>query len=274
VRGYLEAFVIAFLVVTFGFTTVGVAGSSMEPTLNGGSGRLPESLLTGDRLFIPKYETWLRRAGLMPGYRRGSVVVVREPADSPVRQGRRNFVVKRVIGVPGDTVEMRSGEVFINGVRLDQSFITEHGVPLGNSTLGPLTLSENEYFLLGDNRTNSADSRLYGPVPFMSIAGRAAAVIFPPWREDGWNWRVLRPPEAFAELAARLSSGGAARTAYLQKSLHVDQEVRQDARPEAPREEHRVAEGEPRQKGVERVAPPPQRHGVQQAEDERLSPHA
>ncbi len=67
VREYLGALAVAFLVVTFGFTTVGVAGSSMEPTLDGGSGRLPESLLTGDRVFVPKYETWLRRLGVVGG---------------------------------------------------------------------------------------------------------------------------------------------------------------------------------------------------------------
>lgn len=199
-RGYLEALVFAFVIVTFGFTTVGVAGSSMEPTLDGGSGRLPESLLTGDRLFIPKYETWLRRAGVMPGYGRGDIVIVREPANSPVRRGRRDFVVKRVIGIPGDTLSVRAGQVFVNGAELEQSFITEAGVALGTDTVPEFTLGEDEYFILGDNRTNSADSRLYGPVPFVSIAGRATAVVRPPRRADGWNWRLLRRPEAFAEL--------------------------------------------------------------------------
>ncbi len=204
VRGYAEALLVAFLIVTFGFTTVGVAGSSMQPTLDGGSGRLPESLLTSDRLFVPKYETWLRRLGVMDGYARGDIVVVREPADSPVRQGRRVFVVKRVVGVPGDTVEMRSGELLINGERLEQRFITDAGVPLGSSTFPAVTLPEDAYFLLGDNRTNSADSRLYGPVPLLSIAGRAAAVILPPRREGRTNWRVLRPPDAFAALEAEV----------------------------------------------------------------------
>ena len=199
-RGYLEALVFAFVIVTFGFTTVGVAGSSMEPTLNGGSGRLPESLLTGDRLFIPKYETWLRRAGIMPGYGRGDVVIVREPADSPLRRGRRNFVVKRIIGVPGDTLSVRAGRVFVDGAELEQSFITSSGVALGTDTVPEFMLGEDEYFILGDNRTNSGDSRLYGPVPFLSITGRATAVVLPPRRADGWNWRLLRRPEAFAEL--------------------------------------------------------------------------
>ena len=199
-KGYLEALVFAFVIVTFGFTTVGVAGSSMEPTLNGGSGRLPESLLTGDRLFVPKYETWLRRVGVMPRYQRGDIVIVREPNDSPLRGSRRDFVVKRVIGIPGDALSIRAGQVFVNGVALDQSFITEDGVALGTSSMPELVLGEDEYFIMGDNRTHSADSRLYGPVPFMSITGRATAIVLPPRRADGWNWRVLERPEAFAEL--------------------------------------------------------------------------
>lgn len=199
-KSYIEALAFALIVVTFGFTTVGVAGSSMEPTLNGGSGGLPEALLTGDRLFVPKYETWLRRVGVMPGYRRGDIVVVREPNDSPLRGSRRDFVVKRVVGVPGDTLSIRDGQVFVNGLGLDHSFITQSGVALGTDDMPELVLSEDEYFIMGDNRTNSADSRLYGPVPFMSIAGRASAVVLPPRRAGGWNWRLLERPQGFATL--------------------------------------------------------------------------
>lgn len=92
VKGYAEAIIIALIVTTFLFTTVGVAGSSMYPSLEGGSGRsLLESFLQGDRLFVPKYETWLRRVGVLGDYRRGDVVIFRENADSPCRQGRRAF---------------------------------------------------------------------------------------------------------------------------------------------------------------------------------------
>lgn len=198
-REYLGALSVAFLIVTFGFTTVGVAGSSMEPTLDGGSGRLPESLLTGDRVFVPKYETWLRRLGVMGGYTRGDIVIVRELADSPARQGRRDFVIKRVIGVPGDTIESRAGQVWVNGLRLDEGFLGT--TPLGRESFSALTLGEKEYFIMGDNRTHSADSRLYGPVPFMAVAGRATAVIWPPRRNNTLNWKLLRPPEAFAALS-------------------------------------------------------------------------
>src|SRR5690606_22967991 len=131
VRGYAEALAIAYLVVTFVFTTVGVIGSSMEPNLNGGSGRgnLLQSLLTGDRVFIPKFDTWLRRMGVLGEYERGAVVVLREPANAPtaLTTGKRNFFIKRVIGQPGDRVRIESGQVYVNDVAVDQSFITDAG---------------------------------------------------------------------------------------------------------------------------------------------------
>ncbi|MFN2321506.1 MAG: signal peptidase I [Trueperaceae bacterium] len=282
VRGYAEALVIAFLVVTFVFNTVGVVGSSMRPNLNGGVGssNLLQSLLTGDRVFIPKYETWLRRAGLLGPYRRGDIVVVRDPANSPtaLETDTRPFFIKRVVAIPGDHLRIEAGRVVVNGHPIDQGFIegtgeitadrqdfpvittqdgeleglvvrfatTPSGTPapdlpvagfyppalpiedprvelyygLTLDSLAPLPadaadrvpfvhdliLPEDHYFLMGDNRQRarggSEDSRLFGPVPLMSIAGKASAIIWPPRRDGEWNWRALRPPAAFAEVPA------------------------------------------------------------------------
>ena len=131
VRGYGEALVIAYLVVTFLFTTVGVVGSSMEPTLNGGVGssNVLRSLLTGDRVFIPKYDTWLRRMGVLGPYPRGTIVVLREPANAPtaLETGKRNFFIKRVIARPGDHYRIENGQVYVNDVAIDQSWITGSG---------------------------------------------------------------------------------------------------------------------------------------------------
>ena len=269
VRGYAEALAIAYLVVTFVFTTVGVIGSSMEPNLNGGvgSGNLLQSLLTGDRVFIPKFDTWLRRMGVVGEYDRGSVVVLREPANAPtaLTTGKRKFFIKRVIGQPGDAVRIVRGQVYVNDVAVDQSFISEAGtVPIapvdfpevvvqdgevvamvtsfqrapdgnwlprlggspvdvddprvqlfygnvvGNVVVPPGTpegvpvvldfvVPEGTYFVMGDNRspTGSEDSRYFGPIDSVAIAGRATAVIWPPKRDGEWNWRLLPPPEGF-----------------------------------------------------------------------------
>ncbi len=272
VRGYAEALVIAFLVVTFVFNTVGVVGSSMRPNLNGGNGQLPQSLFTGDRVFIPKYDTWLRRAGILGPYQRGEVLVVREPANAPSAQirERRPFFIKRLIAVPGDRLRIDNGQVYINDLPIDQGFITDSGeirpdpvdfpvivvqngevvgfqglaqgsyagsfrnpqpvavnsplvqlfygstiealapipddAPEGIPFIQDLIVPEGTYFVMGDNRESakggSEDSRYFGPVTMMSVAGRATAVIWPPRRNGQWNWRLLRPPAAFDNLPA------------------------------------------------------------------------
>ncbi len=280
VRSYIEALAIAFIIVTFGFNTVGVVGSSMRPNLNGGpeGANIFQSLLSGDRVFIPKYETWLRRAGLMAGYKRGDIVVVREPTNSPnaLTERYRPFFIKRVIGLPGDHLKIEAGQVFVNGHALDQTFIDGTGeisiepqdFPIitqqnGNVTgislifqeykgskipalplhdfnpmmfpvddkdvqfyygkvlasitdipentpenkpfLTEFTVPEGHYFVMGDNRSpnGSEDSRYFGPIPMMSIAGRASAVIWPPQRNGEWNWKLLTPPAAFGEIAEK-----------------------------------------------------------------------
>lgn len=270
VRGYAEALVIAFLIVTFVFTTVGVVGSSMRPNLNGGSGQLPEALFTGDRVFIPKYDTWLRRARILPEYQRGEIVVVREPANAPSAQvrNRRPFFIKRLIAVEGDSVRIQRGQVFVNGEAIDQSFITESGeitpdpvdfpvikvengqvtafrglaprtssfsgdrtvsvndpyvqlfyggvldalapipadAPEGEPFVHDIIIPENHVFVMGDNRESakggSEDSRYFGPIPRITIAGKATAVIWPPLREGDLNWRTLTPPDAFEAIPA------------------------------------------------------------------------
>lgn len=271
VRGYVEALAVAFLIITFLFTTVGVVGSSMRPTLYGVNGQMPLALFVGDRVFIPKYDTWLRRLGILGRYDRGDIVVVREPENSPTLQTnpRRSFFIKRVIGIPGDHLRIEDGKVYINSAAVDQSFITGSGeitpdridypvvtvendqivgfqgrVPgtfnslstFGSLTGGPapvntpemqfyygstiaalaplpadapegepfvheLIVPDDTYFLMGDNRQaslgGSEDSLYFGPIDSSAVAGQATAIIWPPRRGGEWNWRRLRPPEAF-----------------------------------------------------------------------------
>ncbi len=201
VKGYAEAIIIALIVTTFFFTTVGVAGSSMDPTLEGGSGSRLESFLYGDRLFIPKYETWLKRLGIGE-YKRGDIIIFREPEGKPCHPndpGGRVLVIKRLIGLPGDHVQVfADGSVFINEIELAQTFITEKEGRITPTPIADVTVPEGQFFVMGDNRPGSCDSRIYGTIPFMSVTGRASAVIWPPLRKGHINWHALQPPSAFS----------------------------------------------------------------------------
>jgi signal peptidase I len=203
VKGYAEAIIIALIVTTFFFTTVGVAGSSMDPTLEGGTGSRLEAFLIGDRLFVPKYETWLKRLGI-GAYQRGDIIIFREPEGKPCHPddpGGRVFVVKRLMGVPGDHIQVfEDGSVWVNAKELDQSFITEHQGQIMPTRAADMTIPENQFFVMGDNRPGSCDSRLYGTIPFMSVAGKASAVIWPPLRNNHLNWQVLKRPETFEQV--------------------------------------------------------------------------
>jgi signal peptidase I len=204
-KGYLEAIIIALIVTTFLFTTVGVAGPSMYPTLEGGSGQnLLESFMLGDRIFVPKYDTWLKRLGI-GHYQRGDIIIFRELESKPCRPGapgQRAFLVKRLIGLPGDHVRVKNdGSVWINDVQLDQTFIT--GLEQGSIVTtreADIIVPAEQFFVMGDNRPESCDSRLYGTIPFTSVAGKAGAVIWPPMRNGHVNWHSVTPPTAFREI--------------------------------------------------------------------------
>jgi signal peptidase I len=105
--------------------------------------------------------------------RRGQVVVF-NPLDN---QG--DPLIKRVIGLPGETIEIRDGTVLVNGTALDESYV--NGVRTSCSTYcGPLTLEPDTYFVMGDNRWNSLDSRTFGPVPADHFIGRVVMRYWPP----------------------------------------------------------------------------------------------
>jgi signal peptidase I len=133
---------------------------------------------------IPIWEkTWCVRQP-----KRGEVIIFEYPRDPD-----RDFI-KRVIGLPGDTVEVRSGEVYVNGARLDEPF----GPNPGSYSAPPVTVGPNEVFVMGDNRNNSSDSHLWGPLPLSYVIGKALVSYWPPR-----HWSVvphydLSAPEAQA----------------------------------------------------------------------------
>jgi signal peptidase I len=148
------AAVLSIFIITFVMQSFLVEGSSMYPTLH-----------DRERLFVNKMVYRFREP------QRGEIVVFRYPANP-----RKNFI-KRVIGIPGDTVAVRSGQVFVNGVPLDEPYINE---PM-YGTYPTVVVPEDTIFVLGDNRNNSQDSRdrSVGFVPYKNIVGEAFVRYWP-----------------------------------------------------------------------------------------------
>lgn len=148
------------LVNLLGFRFV-VQGSSMEP-----------SLRAGDFLLVS-------RAHLLFGEpQRGAILIFRTNA-----QGN-DLLIKRLVGLPGETLEFRSGQVYINGRRLAEPYLLEacSQQQCANSLW---QLGADEYFLLGDNRNNSRDSRRYGPIARQNLIGLA---LLRYWPVDEFSW--------------------------------------------------------------------------------------
>lgn len=148
----IPAVVIALFINLFLAQATQVLGQSMEPTLH-----------SSQRVVIEKITYRFH------GPRRGDVVVV----DS---SGQNEMLIKRVVGLPGETVEVRDGWVFINGERLEEPW----PVKPGGGHYGPSTIPPLHVFVLGDNRGASNDSRNFGPVPIEDIVGHAWISYWPP----------------------------------------------------------------------------------------------
>jgi len=137
-----------------------VSGSSMLPNFHN------KDYLIVDRISYKSHEP-----------QRGDVVVIKYPKDN------RQYFIKRIIGLPGETLNLESGKVFISnnqnpgGFELKESYLPEGTPTLGKP--GPINLGSGEYFVLGDNRTASSDSRVWGILPEADIVGRAWLRVFP-----------------------------------------------------------------------------------------------
>ena len=150
------------------------------------SGSMEKGLLVGDHLIINKMGftpavTPVERA-VLPGrpIQRGDVIVFKYPVDPA-----RDFI-KRVVGLPGDRLELKQKKVYINGQALDEPYV-QYLTPMpaeGEQTddkrvaYGPVTVPTGQYFMMGDNRDNSEDSRFWGFVPASYIKGQALFIYF------------------------------------------------------------------------------------------------
>ena len=187
-----------FLALQFSVQNFRVEGSSMRPTLEEGDYLLVNKIvyLRIDRGSITSLLPFLdddadADEALFAFHqpRRGEVIIFHFPRDPS-----RDFV-KRIIGVPGDIVEIRQGQVHVNGTALDEPYITH----TDTRTVGPTRIGRESYYVLGDNRRSSNDSRDWGPVPTENIIGRAWVSYWP--LEDFNVLRALmRPVELLGNL--------------------------------------------------------------------------
>ena len=102
----------------------------------------------------------------------------------PTPQASSKTYIKRVVGMPGDRIAVQAGHVIRNGARVPEPFAAPCGAG-SECDLEPIVIPAGHYFLMGDNRGNSADSRYWGPVPRDQIIGRAVATYWPPGRIGG-----------------------------------------------------------------------------------------
>ena len=148
------AFIVLFFSVFIRMTVV--EGDSMNDTLHDG-----EYLLIRDFFYTPQ---------------RGDIVVVNDLTKENIGKMYTKPLVKRVIGVGGDEIEIKDGVVKINGETIDEPYIKEAMKPTDNISV---KLGENEVFVMGDNRNHSGDSRLIGPVDVRCIVGKAIIRVYP-----------------------------------------------------------------------------------------------
>ncbi|MBS3957148.1 MAG: signal peptidase I [Clostridiales bacterium] len=149
------AFLLAQGIKTFVVQPFVIPTGSMEPTI-----------MSGDRVLAEKITYRFRN--VQPG----DIVVFDDPT------GRHPQLIKRVIAVSGQTLDINNGKVYVDGERLDEPYLDGVTTEPGN-LLMPVTLADNEYWLMGDNRPNSGDSRFMGPVDREFIQGRGFAIYWP-----------------------------------------------------------------------------------------------
>ena len=150
---YIVITIIVVLIRTFLVTPVIVSGDSMVPTLDN------KQLLLLNKI---NYQ--------LSDIKRFDIVVIKYKDSS----GKSELIIKRVIGLPGETISYDKGKLYINGKYIKEKFSHAETIDFG-----PVTLDDDEYFVMGDNRTVSLDSRYIGPIKIKDIRGRTIISIYP-----------------------------------------------------------------------------------------------
>jgi len=153
-RDLVIALSLAVVIIIFFYQPVKVEGTSMTPLIS-----------DQERIFINKFVYRFEPIA------RGDVVVFWYPLD------RSKSFIKRVVGLPGDTVEIREGRVYVNGTYLPEPYVPPESADFG--AMSATQIPAGEYFVMGDHRTSSNDSRIFGPVPRKFIYGKAVFAYWP-----------------------------------------------------------------------------------------------
>lgn len=193
IRDYIETILVCVMFVIF--SRAFVFQQSKIP-----SGSMMDTLLIGDYIMVnrfvyaPSSFGWEKSILPLRTIERGDVIVFKQPDEPEV-----DFI-KRVIGLPGDIVELRGGRLFVNGSSVDESYVTdEYRRRDARKNFGPIEVRPDHYFVLGDHRNQSADSRFWGQVPRGLVKGRALLI----W----WSYEE-HESKIYMSLPERLTSWG------------------------------------------------------------------
>ena len=154
----VTALVLAFLIKTFVVGNFWIPSESMVPTIE-----------VNDKVIVTNFSYWFE------GPKRGDVIVFRYPLDT------KKDYIKRCIGLPGETVEFRDSKLYVNGQLVEEPYLPEG---LVFEDYGPIEVPEGQYFMCGDNRNHSSDSRVWGFVEKRLIIGKAQVIY---WPFDRWS---------------------------------------------------------------------------------------
>jgi signal peptidase I len=174
----LGAVAIVLLVKAYVVNPYRIPSSSMEPTLHCARPASWCEARFSDRVLANRFIYHVREP------RRGEIVVFHTPDAARLKCGAGGTFVKRLVGLPGETVEIRLrrglGDVYIDGRRLDEPYVKPQRRATGE--FGPVKVPEGSYFMMGDNRGQSCDSRDWGSVPRSRLIGKVFATYWPPNR--------------------------------------------------------------------------------------------